>query len=646
MSFISSGNACVKIPDSLVVTVACEHATVILEESVKCSSTIEVPQQNNIFKYQWCIEKTNASEECNSLAQYERNPDGIKNQNIRISTTGNSTIKLCVIDNFERKLCGAATVEGIQQPQPTEDTVAPTGTISINNGLEKTIEQTVSLTLTAQDDVGITGFIFSENGSFTPWQTISATKNLAQTVNFKLSSGLDEKKISVWFRDAAGNISVDGVFDSILFINAPPPVPPTNLTATAKDHSVLLSWDAVTGVSNYKIYLKYPNSTKWSHISTVIDKTTFDSSLSGLTLQNGLTHQFYLTALNSDLIESQPSNTVSIEPKPSNSPFSTIKDASVTIINQANDGIIIEFFYDTNHGTPIVKQGFTIISEAKEQQYIENSIAPCNTKCEDTFTILFSQLDFFESGEYLLRTFVENETGVSHQGENFRIKIDFTSLDFKAAPQNTFISINNGAQETTTREVQVHIKATDNIGLTGYYLSEINEAPSLSDFNWNHFSSKRSFDEEVNFLLGGNEGSKTLYVWFRDAAGNIAADQASIAYYPLQNNQLLDPITVNQIEIEITVWDNAEEDGDRIKVILNNEVLQEDLTLTNAAKIMKVTINTLQSNILKVIALNEGSMSPNTASMKVSHVIFGQETQNWKLNTGDTAYLEIKVRKQ
>ncbi|MEP9411030.1 MAG: hypothetical protein HRF42_06435, partial [Candidatus Brocadia sp.] len=51
-------------------------------------------------------------------------------------------------------------------------------------------------------------------------------------------------------------------------------------------------------------------------------------------------------------------------------------------------------------------------------------------------------------------------------------------------------------------------------------------APSITASGWIAVSSAASFSASVPYTLSGGDGSKTVYVWYRDAAGNIS-DAAS-----------------------------------------------------------------------------------------------------------------------
>ena len=91
-----------------------------------------------------------------------------------------------------------------------------------------------------------------------------------------------------------------------------------------------------------------------------------------------------------------------------------------------------------------------------------------------------------------------------------------------SAPSGS-IAINDGDIYTKTTSVTLNLSATDNTGVTGYYLSASSTTPSSSDSSWISVSSTTSYSANVSYTLSNGDGSKTLYVWYKDAAGNVSS---------------------------------------------------------------------------------------------------------------------------
>ena len=94
------------------------------------------------------------------------------------------------------------------------------------------------------------------------------------------------------------------------------------------------------------------------------------------------------------------------------------------------------------------------------------------------------------------------------------------------APSNVTISINNGDASTDSRRVKLKLTAADNSGVTGYYLSEDQTTPSASAEGWFTLKPIAQFYgiEFTNLSSETLTGTytKTIYVWFKDAKGNVS----------------------------------------------------------------------------------------------------------------------------
>jgi hypothetical protein len=91
------------------------------------------------------------------------------------------------------------------------------------------------------------------------------------------------------------------------------------------------------------------------------------------------------------------------------------------------------------------------------------------------------------------------------------------------APSNLSVLVNNGAASTSSPTVTLSIAATDNVAVTGYYISETSTTPSATAPDWTSVTSTTSYSADVPFGLSSGDGTKTIYVWFKDDAGNVSA---------------------------------------------------------------------------------------------------------------------------
>jgi len=83
--------------------------------------------------------------------------------------------------------------------------------------------------------------------------------------------------------------------------------------------------------------------------------------------------------------------------------------------------------------------------------------------------------------------------------------------------------IDNGAASTSSPTVTLSIAAIDNTGVTGYYISETSATPSATEPDWASVTSTISYSADVPFILSSGNGTKTIYVWFKDDDRNVSA---------------------------------------------------------------------------------------------------------------------------
>jgi hypothetical protein len=152
------------------------------------------------------------------------------------SSVANSTFKCC-LDGSSYTVCtspnsysslaqGSHTFRvkaideaGNADPTPAKrtwfvDTVAPEGTISINDGSASTSSRSVTLTLAATDPSpasGVASMRFRNGSTWSGWSTYSTSKS------WTLSAGAGKKTVYAQYKDRTGNKSA-ATSDTIEFI--------------------------------------------------------------------------------------------------------------------------------------------------------------------------------------------------------------------------------------------------------------------------------------------------------------------------------------------------------------------------------------------------------------------------------------------
>ena len=166
--------------------------------------------------------------------------------NGKTSMMPQSTTRL--MNFYDFNLYGDPSVALVSAGAP-EDVQAPTGTILINDGSAATNNAAVNLSLSAYDNVAVTGMNLLYDGSWHGWETYASEKNVT------LAGGSGAVEVSVKYRDAAGNVSSTDT-DGIILDTTPPESVIDELRASGGSATVTASWsgdDDVSGLACFDV---------------------------------------------------------------------------------------------------------------------------------------------------------------------------------------------------------------------------------------------------------------------------------------------------------------------------------------------------------------------------------------------------------
>ena len=90
-------------------------------------------------------------------------------------------------------------------------------------------------------------------------------------------------------------------------------------------------------------------------------------------------------------------------------------------------------------------------------------------------------------------------------------------------PPTGSLTINSNAAYTNSTAVTLNLSASDNVGVTGYYLSTSSTPPAAGATGWFSVTATTSYRNNAAYTLSSGDGTKMVYAWYKDAAGNVSA---------------------------------------------------------------------------------------------------------------------------
>lgn len=390
------------------------------------------------------------------------------------------------------------TYTGNDTTRPTVSASTPTGTtvpltspitVTFSEAMAASTIDTASFTL-KNGSVAVPGSVSynatNKTATFTPTSSLLNSTVYTATVTTDVTDMAANKMLSLY----TWNFTTE----------APPgsaPTAPTGVSATAADKQITVSWTAVTGATSYNIY--------WSN-TTGVTKTN-GTQITGATspyihtaLTNGTTYYYIVTAVNS-YGESTASTQTSAMPLP------PITSAPTGVSAAAGNG-----------QTTI---SWSAVSGATSYNLYWSTTTGVTTANGTKVTGATSP--YTHSGLTNGTTYYYIVTAVNIGGESTASSQASATPGDTTAPTNTTSSnfINGGASSATSTSVTLALSATDTVGVTAYYASETSNTPSAS--GWTAVTSTTSYSASVSFTLSTGDGTKTVYIWFKDAAGNVSA---------------------------------------------------------------------------------------------------------------------------
>ena len=212
------------------------------------------------------------------------------------------------------------------------------------------------------------------------------------------------------------------------------------------------------------------------------------------------------------------------------------------------------------------------------------------------------------------------------------------------APTSPSVSINNGDTSTTSTSVTLTLSATDNVGVTAYCVKESSTSPLANDTCWTSVTSTTNYSATVSFTLSGGsvgDNTKTVYVWFRDSAGNISASASdsitltiSDSTAPTSPSVLIDSGATSTTSTSVTLTLSATDN-----VGVTAYYASETSTTPSASASGWTSVTSITSYSATVsFTLSSDSVGDNT---KTVYVWFKDSAGNMSVSASDSITLTV-----
>ncbi|MDB5056268.1 MAG: hypothetical protein JWM44_4318 [Bacilli bacterium] len=383
--------------------------------------------------------------------------------------------------------------------------------VKINSDAEYTNSMDVSLTLAAKDASPLEMMV-SEDVLFAnaQWDAYQAARS------FTLSNGDGTKQVYVKFRDAAGNIS-EAVSDSIILDTAAPGsvgIVINDTVAYTNTHTVNL---ALAATDAHPIQMLISEKASFADAEWTAFQSNLEFTLSATDGTKTVYAKFKDAAGNESVVTSD--SIVLDTAAPSNTSVKIDNDASYAV--SAN--VVLDLTAtDTNSLEMLISEDVSFTGIQWEAY-------------QTTRVFTLSQGDGTKSVHVKFRDAAGNESAVTSDN----IVLDTT------APIITSMKINQDAEYTNAKAVQLNLAAMDANPLK-FSVSE--DTHSIGG-DW------KPLQSDSSFTLSGDDGTKTVYVQLKDAAGNLS-----------------------EVASDTIILDTAAPSGTDVKI-------NEDAAYTNAAKV-------------------------------------------------------------
>ena len=375
----------------------------------------------------------------------------------------------------------------------TLDTVAPTGTISINTstpGFVKSRDVTLNLGAADTGSGGVQMRFSNDNAAWSSWESAAAGKS------WTLSGNDGIKTVYVQYRDAAGNVS--GSYSDTIKLDATPPTGTMSIDGgaayTGQSVVLLTIEDANNGGSGVTKMRFSNDGSAWSPWQDHGQTATWN-----LTPGDGLKTVYAQLQDGAGNVSAEPIT------------------ASITLDTRFPGVLLTTLAGGATHNSFTVTATFTegVTGFVAGDVAVTNGGVSAFIGASGDTTYTWTVTPGSEGPVAVsVPAGVCSAAGGAH---NLNAASNTLSVLYDTTPPAATVSIDAGAMYTTSAAAILTMTATDgSSGVQDMRMSFSNEDDEASFTPWQPYAPTASWD------LSAGDGTKTVYTQFRDGAGNVS----------------------------------------------------------------------------------------------------------------------------
>ncbi len=438
----------------------------------------------------------------------------------------------------------------------------PNGSVLINAGSAYTTSNTVELSIAASNGAVLMQLSEDPNLAGAEWEPVQATKKFTFTGNF--ASG-GTATVHAKFAEASGLES--SPVSASIYIDTNPIASHVSPVSSTNNTKPTLDWDYPHPIPNPKYHVQLASDLGFAASGMIKEATGLTTS--EYTLGTPLaTGTYYWRVAISDENGKEWSWSY---------PWSFRVDLStVGIVAPVNGSL-------TNDTTPT----FTWNANSNASQYIFVLSKNADLSSSDVTTTVTGITQYTPpalpdatSTTYYWAVTPVDANGVSGtRSDVWSFTLDNTppagrmiagSDQLFNSVTNTGILINDGNAITTSAAVSAVLSAQDVNDVVGWYLSENPSTPAPNAAGWNEVLAQKNVTMTTTLTLNATtSGPRTVYIWFKDRAGNVSSACSGAIEYVRFSTKVIDTGKVGTYS-SIATWPSVTY-SDRVNISYYDE---------------------------------------------------------------------------